>query len=1022
METPLPNDSSKASLSPPVGGRFHSFRRDWQTNKCSPNVLNIITNGYVLPFLSKPNLVRFPLILSEYKAHQKDQALASCIQSLLLKNAIERVENVKSLGFYSRLFLVPKPHQRWRPVIDPSRLNTFLHVEKFKMETSESIRTSLIPGEWVLSIDLSDAYLHIPIHPNSRKHLRFCYKSQVFQFTSLPFGLATAPQVFTMIVKEVKLMALSRGLRVHQYLDDWLIRSQSQKEAQVNTQAVVDLTQSLGWIINQEKSELKPTQVFSFVGYEYHLDSALVKPTQERWLKLQDLILRLKSKHVLTARCLMSLIGLLASTEKMVPEGRLHMRPFQFHLKEHWRYPQSLDNLLPWTESIAAHLDWWQNPSNVMKGADLHPKDHSIQLFTDASNEGWGAHLDQNSTKGLWSDREKRLHINVLELKAVSVGLRDFKDQCQNQTVLVATDNSTVVAYINKQGGTHSAEMCALLWKIMTWCHHYHIESQAHPRVPECDGRPAVQVQPSAVNRMVSASAGVQTDLPEVVHTSCRLICHSPEPQTSTVRISCPRPKGLGHRCSKHKLNEPHGLCLPSYGSPSQGDPKDQAMPLPDHCNSPRLARDALVLGPSAALNRDPTTTPSVNDPTQTVPQVCVPQQPTTAEPPRLVSRSGQLQEQGFSVEVAERIAAPQRSSTRTIYKSKWALFEKWCRENSVDFSTPSVKQISDFFMYLYQDLNRHPSTIDGYRTAIVDTLGPTAHHIAHNADLHRLLSSFHRDYPKNSRNLPKWNLSVVLNELTKAPFEPMKDTDLKHLTLKTAFLLALASGKRRSEIHAWVANKVSNLGQWEKVALFPSSDFIAKNQLAREGSQSVSPETIPALTTIVDRQFKEDRTLCPVRALRYYLDRTKDLRGSRSLLFISFKKGHTSDIRPATLSSWLKQIILLCYKQADQQALDLVQVKAHDILAFAASKAFYGGVSVDQIMQACHWKAHNTFTNFYLKDLTWSDNDNNMYLGPVVAAQQVLEPSPQTSCPQKEKMGGGGGGGTSTTTKSSGV
>ena len=151
---------------------------------------------------------------------------------------------------------------------------------------------------------------------------------------------------------------------------------------------------------------------------------------------------------------------------------------------------------------------------------------------------------------------------------------------------------------------------------------------------------------------------------------------------------------------------------------------------------------------------------------------------------------------------------------------------------------------ISDFFMYLYQDLNRRPSTIEGYRTAIVDTLGPSGQHIAHNEDLHRLLSSFHRNRPKCSRNLPKWNLSVVLNELTKAPFEPMKDTDLKHCTLKTAFLLALASGKRRSEIHAWVANKVFNQGHWEKVSLFPSSDFIAKNQLAREDSQSVSPVT----------------------------------------------------------------------------------------------------------------------------------------------------------------------------------
>ena len=143
VKTPPPNDSLKAPLRPPVGDRLHSFKRDWQINKCSSNMLNIITNGYILPFISKPSLVRFPLMQSEYKARQKNQALATCIESLLSKNAIERVENVKCLRFYSRLFLVPKPHQRCRPVIDLSRLNTFLHVEKFKMETPESIRTSV---------------------------------------------------------------------------------------------------------------------------------------------------------------------------------------------------------------------------------------------------------------------------------------------------------------------------------------------------------------------------------------------------------------------------------------------------------------------------------------------------------------------------------------------------------------------------------------------------------------------------------------------------------------------------------------------------------------------------------------------------------------------------------------------------------------------------------------------------------------------------------------------------------------
>ena len=245
VETPLPNDSSIASISPPVGGHLRSFRKDWHANNCSSNSLDIITNGYILPFLSKPNLVRFPLIISEYKALPKDQALADCIWSLLSKNAIERVENVE--------------------VEASNRLNQAQHF---------STPRKVLNGNSRVHQDLPDS------------------RSQVFQFISLPFGLATAPRSFTMIVKEVKLMALSRGLRLHQYLDNWLIRSQSQEETQVNTQAVVNLTRSLGWVINQQK-KTKKNQIgkllrcFLFVGYEYHLDSALVKPTQEKCSNLR---------------------------------------------------------------------------------------------------------------------------------------------------------------------------------------------------------------------------------------------------------------------------------------------------------------------------------------------------------------------------------------------------------------------------------------------------------------------------------------------------------------------------------------------------------------------------------------------------------------------------------------------------------------------------------------------------------------------------------------------------------------
>ena len=160
-------------------------------------------------------------------------------------------------------------------------------------------------------------------------------------------------------------------------------------------------------------------------------------------------------------------------------------------------------------------------------------------------------------------------------LKGVSLALQWYKDQCQNQTVLVAMDSSTIVDYINKQGRTHSVEMCTLLWKIITWCHHYQITLKArHMPGSECDGRPSVQVEPCPVNRMVTASAGVQTDLSEVVHSSCRSICHASEPHSSTVRIFSPRSNCLGHRCSEHKQVGSRCLFLLSHGSPSQGDPK----------------------------------------------------------------------------------------------------------------------------------------------------------------------------------------------------------------------------------------------------------------------------------------------------------------------------------------------------------------------------------------------------------------------------------------------------------------
>ena len=205
------------------------------------------------------------------------------------------------------------------------------------METPETIRTSLQTGEWVTSKDFKDAYFHIPIHNQSRKYMRFHVQGRFYQFKALPFGLSTAPLEFTVVAKEVKLTALQKGIRIHQYLDDWLVRATSHQTCLQHTQTLVALYRELSWLVNKEKSELDSKQVFNFVGYQFDLAEGKVRPTPEHWQALTDKIQSILSGLVCPVPQFMSLITFLIATEKQVHLGRLHMRSIQWHLKNNWR-------------------------------------------------------------------------------------------------------------------------------------------------------------------------------------------------------------------------------------------------------------------------------------------------------------------------------------------------------------------------------------------------------------------------------------------------------------------------------------------------------------------------------------------------------------------------------------------------------------------------------------------------------------------------------------------------------------
>ena len=513
-----------------------------------------------------------------------------------------------------------------------------------------------------------------------------------------------------------------------------------------------------------------------------------------------------------------------------------------------------------------------------------------------------------------------------------------------------------------------------------------HAQSPIHSRPSECSSGQAIQTGPDHSNGMVPPTRGFSYDMQKMAPTSSGLV----QQEIAPVCVTGAGSPGLGHRCLKLTLGGSGRICLPtsSHSGQSSGEVAGHPMQANDsHC--PGVAEHALVLGPGSHVQSSPNEPTVSAQPAHTAFQPDPSQESVESESPRMAPRATVIKKQGFSKAVAERIEAPQRRSTRSVYEAKWAIFTKWCDTNQVDFRAPPINSVADFLLYLFQDRKLQPSTIDGYRSAIVDKLGNSPIDMGKNQNLTRLLDSFHRDRPKGRRGIPSWNLSLVLHQLTKAPFEPIKEASLKHLTFKTVFLLALGSGKRRSEIHAWQNKNIRHQSDWSKVSLYPSPSFLSKNQLAKEGPESVAPVVIPALAPTLDRSLKSDRSLCPVRALRYYLDRTSDLRQNKELVFVSFKKGFDKDISSATISSWIKQTVILCYELSDQESHQLHKVKAHDVRAFTASKSFQSGVSLEQILSACHWKSHNTFTQFYLKDVAWADTEL-CHLGPVVAAQQI--------------------------------
>ena len=960
----LVTNAQHAVIDPPVGARLEQYWQKWESLGSSPKVVNILREGYTLPFRYRPYLTRSPTVISNYHNPTK--------QSFLVEDKQE----------CSRTGGKPK-------------FTGFLQPTIFGTQTQQPVET----------------------HPGS-EHLEHLFKHRVVQDgdprdnKNLPTGRGVGhiyrrilPHTNSQSVQEVHAFSSPGSVLPVQSPTLWSIhsphgvhsggqRGQTHGTSEGYKDPPVPRRLAGESLYPRHLSPAYSNPGHTLSGARVAGEQGKIRTGPQTGLQLCRLPVRPERGQGQTNRRTLADLdrqdqintvgsGLPGPTIH-VPHRSTHSNRKASPLRATTHETHTVEKVIPVPKSLHPHLRWWLEKSNVLLGQPLHPLKHALQMFTDASKEGWGAHLDEHTARGSWSLPESKLHINHLELKAVFLALKEFRTLCYNKTVLVATDNTTVVAYINKEGGMKSGSLCALLWRILSWCTRQQITLRAR-HIP---GRLNV-----IADKLSRLGQTIQTEWslhPEVFQAVCSR-WHQPQVDLFATRFNNKLPQFVS------PVPDPqawavHALSLSwedldPYAFPPAAILGKVVEKLQDYpCNRIILIAPGWPNMPwfwdlVAMSSQIPLCLPNIQPGSS--------QEPVKSELTCLAPRASAIKEQGFSEAVAARIETPQRGSTRSVYEAKWTIFTKWCLSNQVDFRAPPLKAIANFLLHLFQDKKLQPGTIDGYRSAIADKLGNSTINVSKDENLTRLLDSFHRDRPKGRRGIPSWNLSLVLHQLTKAPFEPLKEASLKHLTFKTVCLLALGSGKRRSEIHAWLHKNIRHQSDWSKVSLYPSPSLLSKNQLAKEGPDSVAPVVIPALAPSLDRSLKGDRSLYPVRALRYYLDRTADLRQNKELVFVSFKKGFDKDISPATISSWIKQTVILCYELSDQEALTLHQVKAHDVRAFAASKAFQSGISLDQILSACHWKSHNTFTQFYLKDVAWADSEL-FHLGPVVAAQEV--------------------------------
>ena len=320
--------------------------------------------------------------------------------------------------------MIPKADGSYRMILNLKDFNENAEYEHFKMENLQSATRMMTQGCYMASVDLRHAYYSVSLDEECRKFLKFSWKDQLFQFTCFPNGLASCPRYFTKLMKPVFASLRQQGLLSAAYIDDSYLQGADREECQKNIEQTLHTLRSLGFVIHESKSVFEPTTKVKYLGF--WLDSQEMKVTlpDERVKKLKTACLGLKKKKVASIREVAQVIGQLVAAFPAVQWGPLYYRHLEKDKTQALKTSKgNFEAKMMLSQEGKIELQWWID--NVETAYfPLVRKDPSIEIRTDASTSGgWGAVSGPNQTGGRWSQKEQKLHINVLELMAIEFAI-----------------------------------------------------------------------------------------------------------------------------------------------------------------------------------------------------------------------------------------------------------------------------------------------------------------------------------------------------------------------------------------------------------------------------------------------------------------------------------------------------------------------------------------------------------------------------------------------------------------------